>query len=367
MNQTQVTSRRRFGLAVAASAATATAAPALAQANPKIRWRIPSSFGKNIDIANGGVHTFINAVREMTGGNFELQWFGPGELVSPLGVIDAVSGGVVEAGYSAMFYNVGKDPAFQFGSGLPFGMNVRGHAAWWHRGGGEQLVNQFLSQHKLMALMSGDTGAQMGGWFRKEIRSLADFRGVKMRIAGVAGQVFARAGGAPQQLPIGEVYAALERGTIDATKFTSPADDERLGFVKVAPFYYYPGWNDPGVASQIFFNLEKWNELPKQYKEVCRAAAAQSYQYMVSRYDAENPAAVRRIIASGAKLRLFPDDVIRALADAADAYYNEIAAGNEAFRGMYRSYRAFRDDFYVWWQVADASFDAMQLRLRRKS
>jgi TRAP-type mannitol/chloroaromatic compound transport system substrate-binding protein len=325
---------------------------------------MPSTFGRNIEITYGGAQLFVNAVREMTDGNFDIQWFGPGEVVPALNVIPAVGDGTVEMGQSATFYHIGQDPTFQFGSGLPFGMNIRGHAAWWRHGGGDDMTNEFLKTHKVHAVLAGDTGAQMAGWFRKEIKSAADLRGLKMRIAGMAGHIVAKAGVVPQQIAPGDIYSALERGIVDATKFTSPADDEKLGFFKVAPYYYYPGWNDAGVATHIFINLEKWNELPKSYQQIIRSAGLSSYQYMVSRYDAENPGALRRVVAQGAKIRRLPDDVIAELYKAARAHYSDLSNKNENFKRFYESYDAFVQNHYLWWQIAELGFDTMQVKLR---
>jgi len=360
--------RRRALLGAGLAAAGSTlASPAIAQSQPSLRWRMPSSFGKNLEALSGSAQVYINTVRELTDGRFEIQWFAPGELVPALAVTDAVGAGTVEMGQTASFYSVGKDPAYQFGSGLPFGMNVRGHAAWLVNGGGNELLDTFYQTQNLVGLFAGNTGAQAAGWFRKEIKSIDDLRGLKMRIAGLAGQVFLAAGGVPQQIAPGDIYASLERGTIDGTKFTSPIDDEKLGFVRVAPFYYWPGWNDAGVGVHMFVNRNKWNELPKAYQAAMRAAAAQAGEFMQTKYDAENPKALRRVIAQGAQIRFLPADVIEALHKSATAIWTETATKSPAFKAIYDSYSVAVQDQYLWWQVSELAYDGMMTRLLRRS
>lgn len=349
------------GLGMAAAAGT-LAAPAVAQSSPRITWRMPTTFGRTLTALHGSAEVFIKAVSDMTDGNFQIQWFGPGELVPPLGVADAVSNGTVEIGQTASFYSVGKNPTYAIASGLVFGMNVRGHAAWLVNGGGNEMMQSFYDSQNLYALFTGNTGAQAAGWFRKEIRSIDDFRGLKMRIAGLAGQVFAEAGGVPQQLPPGEIYTALERGSIDGTKFTSPIDDEKLGFARVAPYYYWPGWNDGGVAVHNFVNLERWNELPPTYQAVLKSGAALASEYMQTKYDAENPAALKRVLDAGAQIKFLPADVIEALSEASDTVYGRIAAENAQFKEIYDNYAAFREDMYLWWRVSELPFDTMMAR-----
>jgi TRAP-type mannitol/chloroaromatic compound transport system substrate-binding protein len=352
---------RRALLAAGLAAPVAIASPAIAQSSPKIRWRMPSSFGRNLEALHGSALSFINTVRDLTDGNFEIQWFSPGEIVPPLQIADAVTNGTVEMGQTASFYYVGKDPTYAVASGLVFGMNVRGHAAWLVNGGGNDLMQKFFDTQKIHALFTGNTGAQAAGWFRKEIKSINDLRGLRMRIAGLAGQVFAEAGGVPQQIPPGDTYAALERGTIDGTKFTSPIDDEKLGFAKVAPFYYWPGWNDGGVAVHMFVNKDKWNELPKPYQAAMTAAASVAGEFMQTKYDAENPRALLRVVAAGAQIRFLPPDVIEALSRASDKVYGDIAGRNAGFKAVYDNYVSFMQAQYQWWRISELPFDSMMI------
>lgn len=356
---------RRQVIATSAALATATmASPAIAQSSPVVKWRMPSTFGKNLEVLYGSSQVFIDTVRDLTDGQFVIQWYAPGEIVPPLAILDGVQAGTVEIGQSCSFYYIGKDPAFQFGSDLPFGMNAAGHNAWVSRGGGQELLNELYKKYNVCGIYAGNTGAQMAGWFRKEIKSIADLRGLKMRIAGMAGDVYAKAGGVPQQIAPGDIYSSLERGSIDGTKFTVPADDEKLGFVRVAPYYYYPGWNDPGVGVHMFVNLTHFQELPKRYQAALTAAGARAAEYLQTRYSVENPKALRRLIGQGAQLKALPPDVLAELAKSARELYAELSEKNADFKRMYDSYIAFGSDHYFWWQVAEYSFDSIAIRDR---
>ncbi|NTV11301.1 MAG: twin-arginine translocation signal domain-containing protein, partial [Zoogloea sp.] len=223
-------------------AAGATAAPAFAQSAPTIKWRLASSFPKSLDTIYGAAEIVARRVATATGGKFQIQVFAGGEIVPGPGVLDAVKDGTVECGHTCSYYFVGKDPTFAFDTAMPFGLNSRQQTAWMLEGGGLELMREFMKGYNIVNFPGGNTGAQMGGWFRKEIKSLADLKGTKMRIAGIAGQVMARLGAVPQQIPGSDIYPALEKGTIDAAEWVGPYDDQKLGFNKVAKYYYYPGF-----------------------------------------------------------------------------------------------------------------------------
>jgi TRAP-type mannitol/chloroaromatic compound transport system substrate-binding protein len=338
--------------------------PAIAQSQPALRWRCTSSFPKSVDAVFDAVTTFSKFVAEATDNRWQVQTFAPGEIVGPFQLADAVQNGTVEMGHTASYYFVGKDPTFAMGTALPFGPNSRQMNAWLYDGGGQDRLNAFYSKFNIFALPGGNTGAQMGGWFRKEVRSLEDMKGLKMRIPGIAGQVMTRLGAVPQQIPGGDVYPALERGAIDAAEWVGPYDDEKLGFYRVAPFYYYPGFWEGGPALHFFFNQDRWNELPASYKAIARAAASHANVEMQAKYDARNPAALKRLLAGGAQLRAFPRDVLEAAHAAAQTLYAEIAEKNEAFRTVYSHYSDFRDDQYLWWRVAEANYDGFMVNAR---
>src|SRR5919197_5496016 len=272
-------------------AAIAVAAPAIAQSLPEIKWRLAASWPKALDTLYGGCEYFCKRVADVTDNKFQIQPFAAGEIVPGLQVLDAVGNGTVEMGNTALYYYWGKDPAFTFGTSLPFGLNTRSHIAWLHFGGGTDMLNDLLKGYNAIGIPTGSTGAQMGGWFRKEIKSIDDFKGLKFRVGGFAGTIIAKVGGVPQQIAGGDIYPALEKGTIDAAEWVGPYDDEKLGFHKVAPYYYYPGWWEGGTANHFMINLDKWNELPKGYQAIMTAAAALCNVEQQGRYDARNPAA----------------------------------------------------------------------------
>jgi TRAP-type mannitol/chloroaromatic compound transport system substrate-binding protein len=360
--------RRNFlaGAAVAAGATT-IAAPAIAQSQPSVKWRLTSGFPKSLDTIYGASETIARFVREMTDGRFEIQAFGAGELVGGLQSVDAVSNGTVEMANTAIYYNFGKDPAFGLATAVPFLMSKRAQDAWMIDGGGEKLLNEFLGKHNIVAFEGGNTGCQMGGWWRKEIKTVADLKGVKMRIGGSGGAVMARLGVVPQQIAGGDIYPALERGTIDAAEWVGAYDDEKLGFNKVAPFFYYPGFWEGGAVLHTCINSAKWNELPKSYQAILRAASAYANTEMTAKYDARNPAALKRLLASGTQLRAFPQDVLEAAFKGANELYAEISAKNADFKKIYDAATAFRSDFYLYNQIGDFSFDTFMIRSRSRA
>src|SRR6187401_842812 len=280
--------RRQFiktaGAGLAASAAIA--APAIAQSMPELKWRLTSSFPKSLDTLWGAAETFSKYVAEATDNKFQVSPFAAGEIVPGLQAMDAVGAGTVECCHTAAYYYVGKDPTFAIFCAMPFSLNSRQQNAWFYDGGAQKLMDDFTKKFNVVSLLGGNTGAQMGGWFRKEVKEVADLNGVKMRIAGLAGQVMAKLGVVPQQLAGGDIYPALEKGTVDAAEWVGPYDDQKLGFNKVAPYYYYPGWWEGGPQTTAMIALNKWNELPKSYKAIIEAASAYAQNWMLSKYDA---------------------------------------------------------------------------------
>ena len=359
--------RRQFVKAAGIAAAAATIArPAIAQSMPEIKWRLTSSFPKSLDTIFGGAETLSKAVAEATDGKFQIQVFAAGELVPGLQALDAVQNGTVEACHTAMYYYWGKDPTFAFGTSVPFGLNSRQQAAWFMHGGGNDLYNEFLSGYSVYALPAGNTGCQMGGWFRKEVKTVADLSGLKMRIGGFAGKVFQKLGAVPQQIAGGDIYPALEKGTIDAAEWVGPYDDEKLGFYKVAPNYYYPGWWEGGATLHAAFNAAKWAELPKAYQSILTTCCGLANIDMQSKYDARNPGALKKLVGAGTKLAPFSQEIMEASYKAALELYAETIAGNEKFKKVHDAYMAFRNDEYLWWQVAEYTYDNFMIRQRAK-
>jgi TRAP-type mannitol/chloroaromatic compound transport system substrate-binding protein len=357
--------RRQFlTAATVGGAAALIAKPAIAQSSPEISWRLTSSFPKSLDTIYGASEVFAKAVSEMTDNKFKLQVFAAGEIVPGLQAADAVSNNTVEMAHTASYYYVGKDPTFAFGTAVPFGMNSRQQTAWWMHGDGEKVMNEFYATQKIHSLIGGNTGTQMGGWFRKEIKTPADFQGLKMRIGGFAGRVMQKLGAVPQQIAGGDIYPALEKGTIDGAEWVGPYDDEKLGFNKVAPFYYFPGWWEGGAMLNFFINSDKWASLPKAYQAVMQNAAQLAHNDMQAKYDARNPAALKRLVAGGAQLRPFSPEVMAACFKASQELYVETAAANPVFKKVHDQYMAFRGDQYLWWQVAEFNYDNFMVRAK---
>jgi TRAP-type mannitol/chloroaromatic compound transport system substrate-binding protein len=360
--------RRDFLQAAGAGLATsALAAPAIAQSTPELKWRLTSSFPKSLDTLYGAAELFCKAVAEATDNKFQIQAFAPGEIVPGLQAADAVTNGTVEMCQTAAYYFIGKDPTFALACAVPFGLNARQQNAWQYHHGGIALMNEFFAKHNIYGLPAGNTGCQMGGWFRKEIKEVSDLKGLKFRIGGFAGRVLAKLGVVAQQIAGGEIYQALERGTIDATEWVGPHDDEKLGFHKVAQFYYYPGWWEGGAQVHHFINLDKWKELTPAYRSVVRMASDQANVWMQAKYDADNPAALKRLVAAGAQLKPFPGPVLDACLKAANEVYQEVSATNPDFKKIWDNLWAFRYDEYLWWQVAEYTYDTFQIRTRTRA
>ncbi len=353
--------RRQFlKVAGAGLATSAIAAPAIAQSMPEIKWRLTSSFPKSLDTIFGAAETFSKAVAEATDNKFQIQVFAAGEIVPGLQAADAVTNGTVEMCHTASYYYFGKDPTFAFGTAVPFGLNSRMQNGWQYYGGGIDLLNEFYKKFNIVAYPAGNTGCQMGGWFRKEIKTVEDLKGLKMRIGGFAGQVMSKLGLVPQQIAGGEIYQALEKGTLDACEWVGPYDDEKLGFHKVAQNYYYPGWWEGGAMLHNFINIEKWNSLPKSYQSLIQTASGLANTTMQAKYDAANPAAIKRLLAGGAKLQPFSQPIMQACYKAANEVYAETNAKNADFKKVHDSIMAYRRDAYQWWSVAEYSFDTFQ-------
>jgi TRAP-type mannitol/chloroaromatic compound transport system substrate-binding protein len=358
--------RKLLKAAGAAVASTAIAAPAIAQSAPALRWRLTTSFPKTLDTLYGACEMFAKAIADLSDQKFQISVYGPGEIVPAFQVFDAVANNTVEMGNSASYYYIGKDLAFAFGTAVPFGLNTRQMNAWLAYGGGLDMLNDLYGTFGILGIPFGNTTAQMGGWFRKEIKTLDDMKGLKFRVGGVAGQVLSRLGVVPQQIPPGDIYPALEKGTIDAAEWIGPYDDEKLGFLKVAPYYYYPGWWEGGSMLHVIIGKDKWEALPKSYQAILAAASAYANDEMMAKYDVLNPKAMRQLVAEGAKLRPFSQDVMEACFKAAGDTYAQLSASNPNFKNVYDSMAAIRGEGYLWWQVAEATFDNFMMGQQRK-
>ena len=349
---------KKASIGAAAGAAATISAPAIAQSLPTIKWRLTSSFPKSLDTIFGAAEVLANRLRGMTGGKFDIRVFPGGEIVPGLQALDAVQQGTVECCHTASYYYVGKDRAFAFGTALPFGMNARQMNAWVYYGGGQKLLDDFYANYNVVSFAGGNTGTQMGGWYRKEIKSLEDVKGLKIRIAGLGGNVFAALGAVPQQIAGGDIYPALEKGTIDAAEWVGPYDDEKLGFYKVAKNYYYPGWWEPGPILHFMVNKKEWDKLPKEYQEAFQAAAYEANVTMTAEYDHKNPIALSKLLQNGVKLQAFPKDVMEAAYKAAQDLYAEEAAKNPAFKKIYVEWEKYRKTQNAWFSIAESRMDS---------
>jgi TRAP-type mannitol/chloroaromatic compound transport system substrate-binding protein len=359
--------RRSFLTKTAVGAAVgAVAAPAMAQALPTINWRLASSFPKSLDTIFGAADTFTKRVSELTGGKFNIRSFAAGEIVPGLQVMDAVQAGTVECGHTASYYYFGKDATFAFDCAVPFGLTSRQHTSWYEQGGGKELTREFFKGYGIVNFLGGNSGTQMGGWFRKEIKTVADLKGTKMRVGGFAGQVMERHGLVPQQLAGGDIYPALEKGTIDAAEWVGPYDDEKLGFYKVAPFYYAPGWWEAGASFSFYVNIKEWEKLPKEYKAAIEAASYEAHVVMQAEYDAKNPAALARLLKNGVKLRTFSKEITDACYKAAQDVMNEEAAKNAKFKTIYEPWKRFRQDQNMWASVSEHVMQDYLIKAGRK-
>lgn len=348
------------GLSIAGAATVA--APAIAQSMPELKWRMTTSWPKSLDTIHGGAEIMAKAVGEATDGRFQIQTFAAGEIVPGLQVLDAVQNGTVEMGHTASYYYFGKDPTFTLGTSAPFGPNSRLNQAWFIQGGGRDLLNAFYKNYNVISLLAGNTTCQMGGWFRKEINTVDDLNGLKFRIGGFAGRVMQKLGCVPQQLAGGDIYPALEKGTIDAAEWVGPYDDEKLGLYKVAPHYYYPGWWEGGTMLLAMVNLDKWNALPKFYQNVLEQAGHFANNWMMAKYDTVNPLGLKKLLANGAKLHAFPAPVMEASFKAAKELHAEVSASNANFKKIWESLTAYSNTGYQWFQVAEIGYDNFMAR-----
>ena len=348
-------------------AAAAVAKPAIAQSMPELRWRLSSSFSPLLDIIYGAADVFTTAVTEASDGKFQIQRLPPADAAEQLQAADAVTNGSVEMCQTASYYYVAKDPTFALATGVPFGPNSRMQNAWMYFGGGIELMNEFYSKYNIYALPAGNTGCQMGGWFRKELKFPNELNGLKMRVGGFAGCGMQKLGVVPCQFSGSEIYAALEKGALDAAAWVSPYDDEKLGLGTVAPYYFYPAWWNGGAMLHNFINLEKWRSLTPAYQALLQSASDRTNVWMQARYDAENPAALKRLVGGNVRLKPFPPLILDACLKTSFELYNQLCATNPGFKKVWDSILAFRNDQYLWWQLAEYSYDTYLIQTRTRT
>ena len=341
--------------------AAGAGAPAV-HTTQRVTWRIASSFPRSLDTIYGVAEVLAKRVEQLSGSNFRIRVYSAGELVPALQVLDAVQQGTVQAGHTASYYFTGKNPALAFDTCVPFGLTSRQQTAWLTEAGGLELLRELFADFNVLNFPAGNTGAQMGGWFKRPIQGAKDLEGLKMRIPGLGGQVMSRLGVTVQVLAGGDIYPALERGAIDATEWVGPYDDEKLGFHKVAKNYYYPGWWEPGPNLSCLVNRDAWAKLPGEYQGMFEAAAAESATVMQARYDAQNPAALERLVAAGVELRAFSTDILEAAHNAARSYMEELAAKDTGYSRVYSPWKQFRRSSFQWFGKAEHAYNQFALR-----
>lgn len=332
-------------------------APAV-HAQAAVRWRLASSFPKSLDTIFGTAEVFSKKVSDMTGGKFQISVHAGGELMPAFGVVDGVQNASVEMAHTAPYYFYGKDPTFCLGCAVPFGFNTRQMNAWMYEGNGMKLMREFYAKYNIINLPGGNTGAQMGGWFRKEIKSVADLKGLKFRTNPFAGRVLEPFGVIPQSIPGADLYPALEKGTLDALEWVGPYDDQKLGFNKVAPFYYYPGWWEGGAELEFFINTKAYAALTPEFQAIVDAATSVAARDMTAKYDAVNPVALKRLVAAKTQLKPFSKDVMDAGFKASMEVFAEHEAKSEEFKKIHQDMRAFQRDQLLWARFSEYRFDS---------
>lgn len=340
-------------VAAPAAAPAAPAAPAVITGET-VRWRMATSFPKSLETLHGCAVKFSETVKALSGGKFEVSVHAAGELIPAFGIVDALADDSIEMGETAAYYYTGKDAAFAFGCAVPFGFTAQQNLAWKLYGNGRKLMDELYGKYNFFGLSALNTGTQMGGWYRKEMNSPDDFKGLKMRLGGgVFGESMAKMGVVAQNMPGGEVYQALEKGTLDAAEFVGPYDDERLGWNKVAKYYYYGAWWEGGAELEFFINQKAFGKLSAENQAIVRAAADVAYSDGTSKYLALNPPALKKLVASGTQLKRFNKEIVQAGFKAAQEVYAEHSAKDPFFKKVFEDMRAFQRDQILWNRVSE--------------
>ena len=343
--------------AAAAVASSTIGAPAVLAQNKTYNWKMVTTWPPNLPVLQTGCDRFAKRVEEATDGRIKIQVFAGGELVPPLETFEAVSSGTVEVGSGASYYWAGKATASQWFSAVPFGLNAQGMNAWFYGGGGLKLWEEVYAPFNLVPRPLGNTGVQMGGWFNKEIKSIEDYKGLKMRIPGLGGKVVAKAGGTVVLLPGGEIFTSLERGVIDATEWVGPLHDERMGFYKAAKYYYYPGWHEPGTCLEVMYNKKEWDSLPNDLKAILDACAMESNLWMLSEFDARNGEALQKLIHEHkVSVVKFPDELMDALRKLAKEVLEEEAAKDPIAKKVHEAFKKFKNEVGAWGTVSEHAY-----------
>ncbi|WP_428263568.1 TRAP transporter substrate-binding protein [Haliangium sp.] len=322
----------------------------------KVRWRLASSFPRSLDTVLGAAEALAELVSAMTGGRFQIRVHSGGELVPALEVMDSVQQGSVEVSQTCSYYFKGKNPALVFDTTVPFGLTPRQQTAWLLEGGGQELIRELYADFGIINFVNGNTGCQMGGWFKREVNAVADIKGLRMRIPGLGGEVMSRLGASVQVIAAGEIAPALERGTIDAAEWIGPYDDEKLGFHELAKYYYYPGWWEPSANITLQVNRQAWDKLSAEYQAIFQAAAAASYNVMLTRYDHGNAAALTRLLDHGVEMRPYSAEIMTAAREATQALLDEQSAADAGYRKLYEHWKQARDAAFRWFGTTEMAY-----------
>lgn len=332
------------------------AAPAV-QAKQTYEWKMVTTWPPHFPILGEGADKLAEMVNQMSDGRLKIQVYGGGELVPPLESFDAVSQGTAEMGHGAAYYWAGKAPAAQFFAAVPFGLNAQGMHAWLYSGGGMELWEETYAPFNLMPMPAGNTGVQMGGWFNREIKSIDDFKGLKMRIPGLGGKVLAKAGGTAVLSAGGEIYTNLERGVIDATEWVGPYNDYKMGFYKVAKYYYYPGWHEPGTVLESFVNKDAYAALPGDLQQILKNAVMAANLWMLCESEAKNNFYLNKMVTEeGVQLKRFPEDVVAKLREFSKEVLQEVVESDAMSKKVYDSFSKFHKQYIDWGQISEAAY-----------
>ncbi len=358
--------KRRLFLTNSAIAATTATTLVSCQSNnsptvqgnslPKLRWKMVTSWPRSLETIFGGAETVSQRVREMTGGNFQITPYAAGEIVPGLEVMDTVQNGTVECGHTASYYYIGKNPALAFATSVPFGLLAEQQNAWLYHGGGLEAIQKIYADFNIINFPAGNTGAQMGGWFKRQIKSLSDLKGLKMRIPGLGGEVMAKLGVNVQVLPGGEIFLALDRGAIDAAEWVGPYDDEKLGLNKAATYYYYPGWWEPGPTLDLLISKPAWEKLPSEYQQILKTAAMEANLNMLAQYNFLNQQTLPKLLTGGTELVAYPQEILRSAEKASWEIYEQNASKDPSFKELYQQWKQFRQGIINWNIINEFSY-----------
>ena len=355
--------RRQFLKAsLLASPAVILSGSVSAHSGSKQTWIMSSAFPETLDALFGTSQFICKTVAEMTNERFTLQLFKPGAITRTKDALNAVSQGVIDMVHSCGHYYTAQNPAFALMSSIPFGLNARQFNAWLYNGKGLNLLNSFHEKHNLIAFPAGNAGPVMGGWYKREIKTIDDFKDLKIHTSGLTFEIMNRLGASSQSFEINEIFGELERGTIEASESMGPYNDEKIGFSRIAPYYYYPGWMSGCLNTAVYINKEKWDGLSHPYQEALEIACRQAQSQMLAQYDNLNPSTINRLISAGARFSHFSPEILQACHLTARNYYADIGVRNEDFRNIFSPMQAFRDEAYSWQQISDFSYDQFMLR-----